>query len=200
MSARPLRVGLTGGVASGKSTVARLFAALGVAIIDTDIIAREVLAPGSLALQAVIAQFGTQFLQPDGALNRRALRAHVFADIAARQQLEALTHPLILASMEAQANAAVSRYVLLVIPLLVEKNLQHYVERILLVDCEPAVQLRRLQARDGLPLAQAQAMLAAQTDRAARLRAAHDVIDNNATLAELSAAVSRLHLRYLTAK
>jgi dephospho-CoA kinase len=200
MSARPLRVGLTGGVASGKSTVARLFAALGVAIIDTDIIAREVLAPGSPALQAVIAQFGTQFLRPDGTLNRRALRAHVFAGAAARQQLEALTHPLILASMETQANAATSRYVMLVMPLLVEKNLQHYVQRILVVDCESAVQLRRLQARDGLPLAQAQAMLAAQTDRAARLRAAHDVIDNNATLAELSAAVSRLHLRYLTAK
>jgi len=193
-----LRVGLTGGIASGKSTVARLFAALGASIIDADVVAREVVAPGTELLGRVAARFGPQILAPDGSLERRALRAIVFADPAARAALEGLTHPAIRAAMEAQAARASGAYLVLVIPLLIEQGRAAMpVDRILVVDCEVATQLARLQARDGATLAQARAMLAAQTSREARLAAADDVIVNEGDLRMLTAQVERLHARYL---
>lgn len=197
------RVGLTGGIASGKSTVARLFAALGVPVIDTDDIARDVVAPGSALLAQIRAEFGEAVMAPDGSLDRRALRARVFgatdAATAARRRLEALTHPAIRAEMEARSARAGGPYQILAIPLLVEGGSRSHVDRVLVVDADEATQVRRLQARDGSTLAEARALLAAQADRATRLAAADDVIRNEGDLAALAAQVERLHGAYLAA-
>ena len=197
MKRRAFRVGLTGGIASGKTTVARLFEALGVPVIDTDVLAREVVAPGEAALAQIAARFGAGVLAADGSLNRTALRAIVFADPAARADLEQLTHPAIRARLEAQSALLGGAYQLLVIPLLVETGGRTPVDRVLVVDCSEDLQIRRLQARDGVTVEQARAILAAQTSRAARLSAADDVIENEGALAPLRDAVEALHARYL---
>lgn len=197
MTARGFRVGLTGGIASGKSTVASLFAALGVAIIDTDVIAREVVAPGTPLLARIAERLGKDSLAPDGSLNRSRVRDLVFSDAKARQDLEALTHPAIRAEMERQADAATSRYAMLAIPLLVEKKLSGLVDRVLVVDCDEVLQMRRLQARDGATLEQARAILVAQATREARLAAATDLIFNDGDLHALRDQVAALHERYL---
>jgi dephospho-CoA kinase len=195
---RPLQIGLTGGIASGKSTVSGLFAALGVPVIDTDRIAREVVAPGTPLLASVLARFGAHLLTPSGELDRPALRERVFADTAERADLEALMHPAIMAELRRRAQTAGGAYQLLVIPLLVEHHLSTAVDRVLLVDCAPDLQLRRVQVRDGVTLAQAQAVLAAQASRAARLLAADDVIVNDGDLERLREQVETLHTRYGT--
>lgn len=195
--ARPFRVGLTGGIASGKTTVASLFAALGVPIIDADVVSREVMAPGTPLLHRLAERFGEKYLRPDGTLDRHALRDVVFADPGARADLEALTHPAIFEAMETHAAAARGPYLILAIPLLVEKGRDGRVDRVLVVDCDEAVQVRRLQARDGATIEQARAMLAAQAPRAARLEAADDVITNDGDLRALRDQVERCHLRYL---
>jgi len=197
MSPRAFRVGLTGGIASGKSTVARLFNALGTPVIDTDEISREVTAPGQPLLARIAERFGPQVLNQDGSLNRVALREQVFSDDASRTDLENLTHPAILAEMERRAGSIETPYVLLAIPLLVEKHLQRRVDRVLVVDCEESLQIHRLQARDGTPLPRAQAILKAQAARAARLAAADDVLQNNGDLAALRDRIEALHIRYL---
>ena len=190
-------IGLTGGIASGKSTVARLFGALGVPIIDTDRIAREVVEPGQPPLERLVERFGKGILTPDGHLDRPKLREIVFSDPKARTDLEALTHPAIGTAVEALSAAAGGPYQILVIPLLVEKGLGSRVERVLVVDCPEELQIQRLQARDGSTLEHAQAILNAQTSRAARLKAAHDVIRNESDIASLRDQVSALHRRYL---
>jgi dephospho-CoA kinase len=195
---RPLQIGLTGGIGSGKSTVSGLFAALGVPVIDTDQIAHEVVAPGTPLLARVLARFGAQLLTLSGELDRRALRERVFADAAERAELEALMHPAIKAELQRRAQSAGGLYQLLVIPLLVEHHLSSSVERVLLVDCDPDLQLRRVQVRDGVTLAQAQAVLAAQASRAARLSVADDVIVNDGDLERLREQVETLHIRYGT--
>jgi dephospho-CoA kinase len=195
---RPLQIGLTGGIASGKSTVSGLFAALGVPVIDTDQIARDVVAPGTPLQARVLARFGAQLLTASGELDRPALRARIFADAAERADLEALMHPAIMAELRRRADTAGGRYQLLVIPLLVEHQLRTAVDRVLLVDCDPDLQLRRVQVRDGVTLAQAQAVLAAQAARAARLSAADDVIVNDGDLERLREQVETLHTRYST--
>ncbi|MGH8148809.1 MAG: dephospho-CoA kinase [Steroidobacteraceae bacterium] len=192
-----LRVGLTGGIASGKTTVARLFAALGVPIIDTDLLSREVTAPGSPVLEAIAARFGARFVAADGSLDRRALRQVVFSDPRARADLEALTHPAIFDRLEARSAAAGGPYQMLVLPLLVEKQDASRVDRALVVDCEEALQVRRLQARDGATLDEARAILSAQASRAARLEAADDVITNGGDLQSLRVQVEALHGEYL---
>jgi dephospho-CoA kinase len=192
-----LRVGLTGGIASGKSTVARLFAALGVPIIDTDEIAREVVAPGSALLARLVARFGKALVTSEGALDRTALRSIVFSDPTARRDLEGLTHPAILERMRLQSAAAPGPYQILAIPLLVETSAAGEVDRVLVVDCDEETQLRRLQARDGATLAEARAMLAAQASRAERLSAADDVIVNDGDLHRLREQVERLHSQYV---
>jgi dephospho-CoA kinase len=192
-----LRIGLTGGIASGKSTVAKLFAALGVVVIDTDEIAREVVAPGSPLLARLTERFGADILDHDGSLDRAALRTKVFADPGARADLEALMHPTILERMRARSAAAPGPYQILAIPLLVEKNAAKEVDRVLVVDCDEAAQLRRLQVRDGTTLAEAGAILAAQASRAARLAAADDVIVNDGDLHRLRDQVEELHSRYV---
>ena len=192
-----LKVGLTGGIASGKSTVAKLFGALGIPIIDTDQVAREVVEPGQPPLERLVERFGPSILTPDGHLDRPALRNIVFSDPKARADLEALTHPAIGAAVEALSARAKGPYQILVIPLLVEKNLGPQLERVLVVDCSEELQIRRLQARDGSTLEQARAILDAQASRAARVKAAHDVITNDRDMGALRDRVAELHTSYL---
>jgi dephospho-CoA kinase len=196
MSSHVFRVGLTGGIASGKSTVARLFEALGVPVIDTDVLAREVVAPGQPLLRQIAARFGPSVLAPDGSLDRAALRAIVFADPAARADLEQLTHPAIRALLEERSASLGGEYQILVIPLLVETAGRTPVDRVLVVDTSEALQTRRLQARDGSTLEQARQILSAQASRAARLAAAHDVIANDADLGAVRDRVAALHAQY----
>ena len=193
---RPLQIGLTGGIASGKSTVSGLFAALGVPVIDTDQIARDVVAPGTALQASVVARFGAHLLTASGELDRRALRERVFADAAERQALEQLLHPAIMAELGRRAAAAGGPYQILAIPLLIEHHLKSSVDRVLLVDCAPELQLRRVQVRDGVTRAQAQAVLDAQAPRATRLSVADDVISNDGDLERLRDQVEILHSRY----
>jgi dephospho-CoA kinase len=195
---RPLHIGLTGGIASGKSTVSGLFAALGVPVIDTDQIARDVVAPGTELLARVVAHFGVGMLTSAGELNRRALRERVFADPADRASLEAMMHPAIMAELRRRAANAGGAYQIMAIPLLVEHHLSGNVDRVLLVDCDEELQLRRVQIRDGATLAQARAVLAAQASRTARLAVADDVIVNDGDLERLRGQVEVLHIRYGT--
>jgi dephospho-CoA kinase len=197
MKRRVFRVGLTGGIASGKSTVTRLFEALGVPVIDTDVLAREVVAPGEPLLGQIATRFGAGVLAADGRLDRAALRAIVFADPAARADLEQLTHPAIRARLETLSARLGGPYQLLVIPLLVETGGQTPVDRVLVVDCSEALQIRRLQARDGATLEQARQILAAQATREARLALANDVIVNEGDLGAVRDQVASLHANYL---
>jgi dephospho-CoA kinase len=197
--ARVFRVGLTGGIACGKTTVANLFAALGVTIVDTDRLAREVVAPGSALLPQIAAFFGAQVLQQDGSLDRAILRERVFANPAERQWLEALTHPAIRMLTDQRCDSATSPYVIVAIPLLVETQGAKRFDRVLVVDCEPEIQLARLQARDGASLEQASRMLAAQATREQRLAVADDVIQNNGDVAGLRDQVEKLHRKYTSA-
>jgi dephospho-CoA kinase len=197
MSARVFRVGLTGGVASGKSTAAKFFGALGVPILDSDQVAREVVEPGQPPLERLVERFGASILTPDGHLDRPALRDIVFSDPRARADLEALTHPAIGAALEARSATAGGPYQILVIPLLVEKNLSSNVDRVLVIDCPQELQVRRLRARDRSTARQAQAILDAQAPRAVRLEAADDVITNDADMSAVQSQVAALHARYL---
>jgi len=196
-NSRVFRVGLTGGIASGKSTVAKFFAALGVPIIDTDQVAREVVEPGQPPLERLVERFGRAILTADGHLDRPKLREIVFSDPRARADLEALTHPAIGTAVEAWSAAAGGPYQILILPLLVEKNLASQLDRVLVVDCDEELQIRRLQARDGSTMEQARAILNAQTSRTARLKAAQDVIHNDGDLSAVRDQVSALHARYL---
>lgn len=196
---RAFRVGLTGGIASGKTTVANLFAALGVPIVDTDVLAREVLEPGTPLLAEVLGHFGPGVLAVDGTLDRRALRARVFADPAERRWLEERTHPAIRARTDALCDAARGPYVIVAIPLLVETGGADRFDRVLVVDADPDAQIARLQARDGSTRAEAERILIAQATRAARLAVANDVIHNDGDLAALRDQVESLHHRYVEA-
>ncbi len=195
--AAPLKIGLTGGIASGKSAVAEAFARRGVPIVDTDRLAREVVEPGSVALAAVLEEFGPGILMPDGRLDRRRLRSLVFADEGRRRRLEAILHPAIRAAMLAEIAAVTAPYVVVAIPLLVESGQREAFDRVLVVDCPPESQLARLIARDAESPDGARAIVAAQAGREARRAAADDLIDNTGSLADLDAAVERLHRRYL---
>jgi dephospho-CoA kinase len=192
-----LVVGLTGGIASGKSLVGAMFVKLGASLIDTDVVAREVVALGTPGLAAVGAQFGPGVLLPSGELNRAALRSLVFADDAKRRQLEAILHPLIRSRTRAKLAELEAPYALVAVPLLVETNFGELVDRILVVDAPEPVQLERLLRRDAIPRAEALEMLRAQVDRATRLKAAHDVIDNSGTAEATRRQVELLHRRYL---
>lgn len=193
---RPLIVAVTGGIASGKSAVTARFEALGVPVIDADLIAREAVEPGRPALAEIAARFGSELLGVDGRLDRAALRARVFADAGERRALEAILHPRVRQAMRERALAAKADYVVLAIPLLVESGQYDWVDRVLVVDAPETVQVARVMARDGIGRAQAQAVLAAQAPRAARLAVASDVIVNDAGFGVLEAAVGRLDRRY----
>lgn len=192
-----LRIGLTGGIGSGKSTVADLFAARGVPLIDADVIARELVEPGQPALADIAAAFGADMLDAQGRLDRARLRARVFGNPAERKRLEAILHPRIHAVMAERAAAQTAPYVLLVIPLLFEADQRDLVERVLVVDAPVETQRARVSARDHLPPAQIDAMLAAQWERQRRLDHADDVIDNSDGAAALERQVEALHRSYL---
>jgi dephospho-CoA kinase len=191
------RIGLTGGIASGKSTVADLFAELGADVIDTDVIAREVVAPGKPALAAIVARFGEEILGRDGALDRARLRAIVFADAEQRRSLEAILHPRIRALALERAAASAGPYVVLVVPLLFETGFDAYVDRTVAVDCPESTQIERLMRRDQIGESEARAILAAQMVRADRRRAADDIIDNSGTFESTQRRVAELHATYL---
>lgn len=194
---RRLRIGLTGGIASGKSTVAQRFAELGVPVIDADAASRAIVAPGTPGLRHVAVQFGAGVLAANGELDRRALRSLIYRDPEARRGLEAILHPLILAHMEESAAAAQGPYLVMAIPLLIEGGSRDRVDRVLVVDVDEAVQIERVMARDGGSLEQARAILDSQAPRPVRLAAADDVITNGGTVMDLRHAVDRLHERYL---
>lgn len=192
----PYRVVLTGGIASGKTTVANLFAELGVPVIDTDIIAREVVEPGQPALAAVVEAFGRDVLDDDGRIDRRRMRERIFADPDARRRLEGILHPAIRSAMEHQSREAGGVYQVLVIPLLAEGKRRDHVDRVLLVDVPEELQVERLMGRDGVSREQAQASLDAQASRAARLAMADDVVLNTGRVDDLREKVAELHAKY----
>lgn len=192
-----LRIGLTGGIASGKSQVADMFAALGASIVDTDRIAREVVAPGTPGLAAVEAAFGTAILAPDGGLDRAKLGNIVFENGAERRRLEGILHPLIRTAALARLAAIEAPYAIVVVPLLLETDFAALVDRILVVDCPREMQLERLMRRDSVSRQRAESIVAAQLDRAARLDRADDVIDNSGTFEHTRAQIAALHARYL---
>ena len=193
----PLRIVLTGGIASGKSAVATEFNKLGVPIIDTDELARDVVQPGQPALQAIVARFGSEVLDAQGGLDRRRMRERIFQNPAEKQALEAIVHPAIRAAQQARSAAAPGLYHIHVVPLLVDTRSQSLYDRVLVVDCAPETQLARLLRRDGITQQLAEQMLAAQATREQRLAVADDVLDNSGTMAELPQKVAVLHQRYL---
>lgn len=191
-------VGLTGGIGCGKTTVARLFAELGVGVVDTDEIARELTGANGAAMDAIRAAFGREFITPDGALDRAVMRRLVFADAAARARLERILHPLI----RTRAMTAVAKidapYALLVVPLLLEtQGYRELVQRVLVVDCDERLQVARTMARSHLTEHEVRAIMANQLARAERLRGADDVIVNDGDLDSLRAQVGKLHCTYL---
>lgn len=194
---KPLRIGLTGGIASGKSTVADMFAELGVPVIDTDVIAREVVEPGQPALAEIREAFGAGVIAADGTLDRRAMRAIVFDDDAARRRLEAILHPKIGEATREQAEAAGGAYQIVVVPLLIGSSLRGFVDRVLVVDCDEQTQIARLLDRDAESEDQARRMLAAQSSRTDRLAIADDVIVNDGALEATREQVLALHGSYL---
>jgi dephospho-CoA kinase len=193
----PLVIGLTGGVASGKSTVGRLFMALGTPLLDGDDVAREVVAPPSPALAAIAERFGPEYLQADGSLDRRRLRERVFAEPEARRELEAITHPLIRQRIVDWQGQQTAPYCILSVAILVESGMDSLVDRILVVDAPVEVQLERLVQRDGIAEPLARQMIAAQAPRRQRLARADDCIDNALPQQALEPQVQRLHRFYL---
>lgn len=199
MTAAAFSVGLTGGIGSGKTTVANMFAARGAAVIDTDQIAHELTRPGGIAIPAIAAQFGADFIASTGALDRARMRDAVFAEPAAKQRLEAILHPLIRSECERAAQQAQGPYLMLVVPLLVESGTwKQRVSRVLVVDCPEQQQIVRVMDRNGLSEAQVRAIMAAQATRAQRLAAADDVLSNTGDTAALEPQVERLHALYCT--
>lgn len=193
-------VGLTGGIGSGKSAAADLFAERGIAVIDTDAIAHALTSADGAAMPLIRAEFGDAVATPDGALDRAAMRAMAFADLSARKRLEAILHPLIRNESELQlaAAAADSPYAILVVPLLIEAgNYRKRVNRIAVVDCAEATQIARVISRSGLARPEIERILAAQASRSERLAAAADVIDNDGDIAALPPQIERLHANYL---
>lgn len=190
-------VGLTGGIGSGKTAVADAFAGLGVEVIDTDVLAHRLSASGQSGFTAILAMFGSGMLQPDGELDRAALRRLVFADAAARGRLEAVLHPLIAAEVARQVETWRGAYGIIVVPLLLERaGLRALADRILVVDCAEAEQVRRVVARNGLSPGEVHAIMATQIDREQRLVAADDVVNNDGLPEAIVPQVLALDRRY----
>jgi dephospho-CoA kinase len=191
-------VGLTGGIGSGKSAAADCFAARGVAVVDTDAIAHELTAVGGAAMPALLAEFGPEVAAPDGALDRACVRRLVFADPAARGRLEAILHPLIRTLSDKRCRDALSAYVILAVPLLVESGTyRERCNRIVAVDCPESLQISRVMARSKLSEVEVRAIMAAQASREDRLAVADDVLDNGGDLHHLEIQVADLHRKYL---
>lgn len=195
---RSFVVGLTGGIGSGKSTVADGFARRGITVVDTDLIAHQLTAAGGAAMPAIAAEFGDSVISTDGSLDRHAMREKVFSNPAARQQLEHLLHPMIRAESDRQCDHADSAYVILSVPLLIESgSYQQRCNRICVVDCSPETQIKRVKLRSQLSEDRIRSILDVQVDRATRLAAADDVIDNEGEVEHLDPQIAVLHARYL---
>jgi dephospho-CoA kinase len=193
-----LVIGLTGGIASGKTAVSNLFAEHGVPIVDTDILARELVQPGQPALQEIVRHFGQDCLLPNGALDRRYLRTLIFANDKMRKTLEEILHPRIHQCVKRRLAALHTHYCLVVIPLLAEKSqLRRLLNRILVVDVPETIQIERVMARDNINITQAEQILAAQATRSERLSLADEIITNDGDLQKLEAAVYKLHQQYI---
>jgi dephospho-CoA kinase len=198
MSTAPFSIGLTGGIGSGKTTVANMFAERGASIVDTDLIAHSLTAPGGPAMPAIIAEFGLEFADATGALDRARMRQLVFADAGAKARLEAILHPRIRDGALAAGAAATGSYVIYAVPLLVESGTwRSRVARVLVIDCREEVQITRVMARNNLPESQVRAIMATQASRAQRLAAADDIIENNDGIAALAPQIDRLHALYM---
>jgi len=194
----PFCVGLTGGIASGKTSAAKRFEGLGAAVIDTDAIAHELTRPGGAAMAKIGDAFGADFVAPDGSLERARMRQLVFSDARARAKLEAILHPLIREQARAQIAAAQHPYVIVVVPLLLETGAyRELVQRVLVVDCSEAEQIKRAMRRSGLEESDVRAILAVQLSRAERLERADDVIDNSGGLETMRRQVDAMHAKYL---
>jgi dephospho-CoA kinase len=192
-------IGLTGGIGSGKSLVADLFAQRGAAIIDTDLIAHQLTAPQGSAIPAIRAEFGAEFLTADGAMDRAKMREHVFSDALAKKRLEMILHPMIRTATEKAALQVKGAYRIFVVPLLIESgSWRKRVSRILVVDCPELLQVARVVSRNNLPEQQVRAIMAAQATREARLAAADDIVINDGDKAALVPQVDRLHALYLS--
>ncbi len=197
MASAVFSVGLTGGIGSGKTTVADMFAARGAAVIDTDHIAHQLTAPAGIAIPAIQAEFGATFIASSGAMDRARMREAVFNDPAAKKRLEAILHPLIRHACEQAAALVRGPYLLFVVPLLVESgNWHNRVSRVLVVDCPEQQQLVRVMDRSGLSEAQVRAIMAAQASREQRLAAADDILLNDGDVAALAPQIDRLHTLY----
>jgi dephospho-CoA kinase len=192
-----LRIGLTGGIGTGKSEASRRFAALGVPVIDTDLIARELVSAGQPALAEITARFGDNLLDQHGELDRAKLSDIVFSDTAQRKELENILHPRIRARAIALMQHTDAAYCIVVIPLLVERAQDYPLDRVLVVDAAQELQYQRIAQRDGMSPQRIATVLAAQADRASRLAVADDVVLNDGSLAELHAKIDQLHQRYL---
>jgi dephospho-CoA kinase len=192
-----LRVGLTGGIGSGKSTVADFFAARGVPVIDTDQIAHELVAPGEAAYRDIVAHFGNDVLDANGALDRIKLRARVFDDAGERERLESILHPRIRAEVKRRLNRIDKGYAIVVVPLLIETGFDGLIDRILVVDADEALQVDRVAKRSGMTATEVGKIMTAQATRQQRLARADDIIENSGGLPELEQRVAQLHQRYL---
>lgn len=193
-----LVIGLTGGIGSGKTAVSDRFARWGVPIVDTDLLARELVEPGQLALMDIVAEFGPDCLNGDGRLHRARLRERVFTDPGGRRRLEAILHPRIRVLARERIAGLSTPYCLLVIPLLAETGMTDLVDRVLVVDAPEAERVRRVMARDGINETQARRILAAQADRDRRLALANEIVENAGDLAALDQRVAALHRHYST--
>ena len=193
----PFILGITGGIGSGKSAATQWFESQGIHVVDADIVAREIVAPGQAALAAIQQTFGDWVLLADGSLDRRALREHIFQDPAARQQLEKITHPAIRQSIIQQLQQAQSPYVILVSPLLFESNQHQLVQHSLLIDVDEATQIQRASQRDGHNIEHIQQIIAAQMPRHQKQQLANNIVLNNGSLDALYQQLKVLHLAYL---
>ncbi|MFZ6772074.1 dephospho-CoA kinase [Undibacterium sp. SXout7W] len=190
-------LGLTGGIGSGKTTVANIFAKLGATIIDTDEIAHQLTAPGGKAIPQILAEFGADSINADGAMNRVTMRERVFTDITQKQKLEQILHPLIRQETELAASKADGDYTIFVVPLLVESgNWKNRVSRVLVVDCDENTQIQRVISRNGLTETQVRAIMQAQASRQQRLAAADDVIVNEGDISSIQTKINQLHQNY----
>jgi dephospho-CoA kinase len=192
------KVGLTGGIACGKSTVAAEFARLGVPVVDADQVARDLTQPGSPGLEQLIAEFGEQILDAQGRLDRGRMRREIFSDAATRTRIEAILHPLVIRKLRDTLAAISTPYAIAVIPLLAESpQARALVDRVLVVDCPEATQLSQLMSRDAVSDASARSMMGAQASRERRLELGDDILNNNGGVAELADSVHKLHALYL---
>lgn len=190
-------IGLTGGIGCGKTAATDIFAELGAGIVDTDVISRELTAAGGAAMPKIAEAFGSEFVQPDGSLDRARMRRLVFADPAAKAKLEAILHPLIRDESRRRIGESAAPYVLLVVPLLLETgSYRDLLDRVLVIDCDEALQVERVIARSGLTRGEVRSIMQAQIGRAERLARADDVLTNDADINQLRHEVTRLHQKY----